>query len=234
MEHDGRSAHAGSIRAVSALGDDIRRRLYDFARHERRPVSRDEAASAVGISRKLAAFHLDKLVDVGLLRFRFLQPAGARVGRPPKVYAPADAEFTVSIPPRRPELLADILAHAVLDGGGQTSVRAAAVRIARERGVAATAAPTRARRGRIGAERALRLAEEVLTDNGFEPHRDGGGCIRLRNCPFLPLARDLPELVCRLNHAFVSGALDGLGSDAVEAVLSPAAGECCVEVRPTR
>lgn len=234
MEDDRPSTHTGSIRAIAALGDDLRRRLYEYARDERRPVSRDEAASAVGISRKLAAFHLDKLVDVGLLRFRFLQPAEARVGRPPKVYAPADAEFAVSIPARRPDLLADILAHAVLDDGDRTSVRAAAVQVAHQRGVDATTAVERPRRGRIGAERALRLAEELLVDYGFEPYRARAGCIRLRNCPFHPLARELPELVCRLNHAFLAGALDGLGADTVEAVLSPVAGECCVELLPTR
>ncbi|KUI39104.1 metalloregulator ArsR/SmtB family transcription factor [Mycobacterium sp. GA-2829] len=228
MDHEGRS-----IRAIAALGDDIRRRLYAFARDERRPVSRDEAASAVGISRKLAAFHLDKLVDVGLLHFRFSQNE-ARVGRPPKMYAPADADFAVSIPPRRPDLMADVLARAVLAEGGPTSVRDAAVRLARERGAAAVSATTRPRGGRVGAERALRLTEDMLVGYGFEPYRTHGACIRLRNCPFHPLARELPELVCRLNHAFVAGALDGLGTDAVEAVLSAAAGECCVEVRPAR
>ncbi|BBY17846.1 helix-turn-helix transcriptional regulator [Mycolicibacterium litorale] len=234
MEHDSRIPHAGSIRAIAALGEDIRRRLYDFARNERRPVSRDEAASAVGISRKLAAFHLDKLVDVGLLHFRFLEPAQARVGRPPKVYAPADTSFTVSIPARRPELLADILARAVLADDEPASVRATAVEVARRRGVAAMTPPPRPRGRRIGADRALRLTEEMLVEYGFEPYRDQPRCIRLRNCPFHPLARDMPELVCQLNHAFLTGALDALGSDAVEAVLSPTAGECCVELRPTR
>lgn len=229
MDHDGRN-----IRAIAALGDDIRRRLYAFARDERRPVSRDDAASAVGISRKLAAFHLDKLVDVGLLHFHFPPPAEARVGRPPKMYAPADADFAVSIPPRRPDLMADVLAHAVLAEGGPTSVRDTAVRLARERGAAAVSATTRPRGGRVGAERALRVTEDMLVGYGFEPYRTRGACIRLRNCPFHPLARELPELVCGLNHAFVAGALDGLGTDAVEAVLSPAAGECCVEVRSTR
>lgn len=197
-------------------------------------MSRDEAASAVGISRKLAAFHLDKLVEAGLLHFRFLQAAEARVGRPPKMYAPADAEFTVSIPARRPDLLADILAHAVAAEDEQASVHAAAMRVAHQRGVAATSATPRSRGGRIGAERALRLAEDALADNGFEPYRVRPTCIRLRNCPFHPLARDLPELVCQLNHAFVGGMLDGLGSETVGAVLSPAAGECCVELRPTQ
>lgn len=234
VEDDRPGTHTGSIRAIAALGDDLRRRLYEYARAERRPVSRDDAASAVGISRKLAAFHLDKLVDVGLLRFRFLQPAESRVGRPPKVYAPADAEFAVSIPARRPDLLADILAHAVVDDGDRTSVWADAVQVARQRGVVATTAVKRPRGGRIRAERALRLAEEVLVDHGFEPYRAQRGCIRLGNCPFHPLARELPELVCQLNHAFLAGALDGLGTDAVEAVLSPVAGECCVELRPTR
>ena len=66
------------------LADDLRRRMYEFIRRADGPVSRDEAAAAVGISRKLAAFHLDKLVDAGLLEAR-LRPGrpgcGARAGR---------------------------------------------------------------------------------------------------------------------------------------------------------
>jgi predicted ArsR family transcriptional regulator len=232
MDHP--AAHHRSLHAVAALSDDLRRRLYDFARAERRPVSRDEAASAAGISRKLAAFHLDKLVDAGLLQFQFLQARGARVGRPPKVYALADTEFDVSIPARRHGLLADILAHAVLTEDEHGSARLAAAHVARQRGVAATSARRRSvRGGRLSAERTVRLAEDALAEHGFEPYRAGPMCVRLRNCPFHPLARQLPELVCELNHSFLRGMLDGLHSQTVEAVLAPAAGECCVELRPT-
>ena len=54
---------------------------------------------------------------------------------------------------------------------------------------------------------------------------------RLRNCPFHPLAARSPEFVCGLNHAFLAGVVDGLQASAMEAVLDPRAGECCVELR---
>src|SRR5690349_15147573 len=97
-----------AIKAVAALDDDLRRGMYQFIRGERRPVSRDEAAAAVGISRKLAAFHLDKLVDAGVLRAHYRSATGIRrVGRAPKVYEPVDTDLRISIPPRRHDLLAD-------------------------------------------------------------------------------------------------------------------------------
>ena len=220
-----------AIDAIASLSDGLRRRLYEFARAARRPVSRNEAASAVGISRKLAAFHLDRLVEVGLLRFRFKEPNSAR-GRPPKVYLASDVGVELSIPARRHELLAEILAGAVVLEDRHGSARAASTRVAHARGVAAAAEiAERVRRGRIGAERGMTFAEEVLTGCGFEPYRAGSGCVRLRNCPFHPLAGAMPELVCSLNHGFVSGVLAGLGVETVHAVLAPSAGECCVELR---
>ena len=51
--------------------------LYLIVRSHERPVSRDEAAPAASISRKLAAFHLDKLADRGLLTCSY---AGKRRG----------------------------------------------------------------------------------------------------------------------------------------------------------
>jgi predicted ArsR family transcriptional regulator len=228
-------ADGGAIRAVAALADDLRQGMYAYVRRARRPVTRDEAAGAVGISRKLAAFHLDKLVDAGLLRAHFEAGNGVRkVGRAPKLYEPTDSDIRVSIPDRRHELLAELLVDAVLAAGDE-DVRDAVVRVARTRGEQLGASERAERRpGRLGAERALTLAEGVLARHGFEPRRESSTCVRLHNCPFHPLAAGAPELVCGLNHAYLSGILGGLEASGVEAVLVPRPGECCVELRSTR
>src|SRR5215217_2203624 len=150
-----------ALRAFGALGEDQRRQLYGFARAARRPVSREEAAAAVGISRKLAAFHLDKLVDAGLLRDRFLAGETPRVGRRAKLYEPTDTSFQISIPARRHELLADILVQAVLDEARHGSALTAAVQAAQRRGFSEGAhVRERLRPGRLGAERALTVTAE--------------------------------------------------------------------------
>jgi predicted ArsR family transcriptional regulator len=220
------------VRAVAALDDELRRGMYAFIRSAGRPVTRDEAAESVGISRKLAAFHLDKLVDVGVLVARSGRVAGVRkVGRAPKVYEPADTDIRVSIPPRQYDVLADILLDAVVTEEGRESARSAAIRVARERGAGIGASEReQARPGRLGAERAVTLTTELLQRHGFEPNRESPTCVRLRTCPFHPLAAKAPELVCGVNHAFLSGVVDGLGTSSVEAVLDPRAGECCVEL----
>ena len=146
-------------------------------------MSRDEAAAAVGISRKLAAFHLDKLVDAGALRAHYQQADGARrVGRAPKVYEPSTADIRVSIPRRSHDMLAGILMDAVVSEDSGEGARDAVRRVARDRGEQIGAAERqRARPGRLGAERALSLASKLLAERGFEPARESPGCLRLRN-----------------------------------------------------
>ncbi|MTE14061.1 helix-turn-helix transcriptional regulator [Nocardia aurantiaca] len=224
---------ASAIGAVAVLDDDLRRGMYWYIRRARRPVTRDEAAAEAGISRKLAAFHLDKLVDAGLLRARY-EAVGLtrRVGRTPKVYEPAETDVRVSIPERRYEVLAEILMGAVLTEGAGETARDVALRVATRRGTElGDAERERVTPGRLGAERALTLLQALLAEQGFEPGRTGPSCIRLHNCPFHPLAASAPALVCGLNHAYLSGVIDGLGADAIEAVLAPRPGECCVELR---
>lgn len=231
-----------AIRAVAVLDDELRRGMYRFIRVARRPVTRDEAAAAVGISRKLAAFHLDKLVDAGVLTADYQPVAGIRrVGRAPKVYQPVDADIRISIPPRHHDLLADILVAAVLaddahgcdDVGEPETAGGAALRVAAERGRGiGRAEHERTRPGRLGVERALTLAVALLTRHGFEPVREAPGCVRLHSCPFHPLATTARELVCGINHRFLAGVLDGLGAaSSVCAVLDPGTGTCCVELR---
>jgi len=220
-----------AVSAVAALADGSRRRMYEFIRSARRPVSREEVAAGVGISRKLAAFHLEKLVEVGLLRASFAPVGGIRrVGRTPKVYEPADADVRISIPARQPELLAEILVDAVLAETEGATARTRAAEIARARGTALGAAERARHRGRLGAERALTALGGLLARSGFEPDRETATSLRLRNCPFQPLAGRAPELVCALNHAFVTGLVEGLRATSVTPVLDPHPGECCVRV----
>ncbi|URM95895.1 transcriptional regulator [Actinomadura madurae] len=224
------TSDSAGLEAAAILSDDLRRGMYAFIRAAQAPVTRDEAAASVGISRKLAAFHLDKLVDAGLLRARYGSPGVRRVGRAPKVYEPSGLDVRVSIPQREHGLLASILLDAVRGQAEGESGRDAALRAAGERGRAVGEAESRpVRGGRLGAERALTCAVEVLERHGFEPEREGPTRLRLRNCPFHPLAGNDPDLVCGVNHAFLAGMVDGLGASAIEAVLAPHSGRCCVE-----
>lgn len=209
------------IKAVAALDDDLRRRMYAYIRAARRAVTRDEAAASVGISRKLAAFHLDKLVTAGLLTAHY-ERAG-RVGRAPKVYQPTNVDIRVAIPQRQPDVLASILLDAVT----AADARAETLQAAEAHGERLVESA----KGRPGPERALTLAEETLTHHGFEVRRASPTRLRLRTCPFHPLTTQAPGLVCDLNKAFLTGLVRGLHTTAVEAVLVPEPGECCVELR---
>jgi predicted ArsR family transcriptional regulator len=221
------------IEALASLGDRTRSRLYRFIRQARRAVTRDEAAAEVGISRKLAAFHLDRLVHSGLLEPTFERPPGedAGPGRAPKRYRVTPAEIAVSIPERRYDLVGEILVDAVAGAGPDEPVVDAAERAAAERGrswgaaLRASEAP-----GRLGPERGLSLAAESLAAVGFEPQAHNGE-IQLLNCPFHALAQRAPALVCGINVAFLAGFLEGLEARRVRADLDPAPERCCVILR---
>lgn len=222
-----------AVTAIAALHDGVREALYRYVRAADHPVSRESAANAVGISRKLAAFHLDKLVEAGLLEARREAVGPRRVGRTPKTYRPATTEISVHVPPRSPYLLADILLEAIVAERPGEPAGKAAHRIARARGRAiGVAERERTRPGRLGAERALTHTAALLGRHGYEPGR-APARLRLRNCPFHPLAQAGPDLVCGLNHALLTGVLEGLRADdaLTAALIPPREGACCVELR---
>ena len=221
--------------ALGALQDTVRRRMYLFIRAPARPVSRDEAAQEAGISRKLAAFHLDKLVERGLLEAHYARPPGRRgpgAGRPAKLYRPSSVEIGTSIPERRYELVGEILVEAIETQAAGESVGDAGRRVAKQAGKQLGEETRRTSRMRpAGRERALSAAREVLGRHGFEPYEDEEGSLALRNCPFHALAQRSPALVCGLNQAFIDGLLRGLGNETVEAALEPQSGRCCVRLK---
>jgi predicted ArsR family transcriptional regulator len=223
---------------LGALEDELRRKLYVFVRAQGRPVSRDEAATAAGISRKLAAFHLDKLVDRGLLTHTYARPpgrGGRGAGRSAKYYAPSDRQIDVTIPERRYDLLGSVFLRALRSQSKGEAGEDAARRAAGETGFEIGRAE-RQRRGipPPGAERAMAVTTQILEETGYEPYRDDRGCVRLRSCPFHGLAEQERDLVCGMNERLVEGIVRGLGNDTLGVVLEPVPGECCVRVEPPR
>src|SRR5436190_20952598 len=157
------AAGLADVEALSCLGDPTRRRLYEFVAQTGRSLSRDECAQGTEIDRSLAAYHLDKLVEHGLLEASYERPAsrtGPGAGRPATRYRRADREFVVRTPPRDYALLAELLVRAAEEHDG--AVKAAIERAARELGRDLAAR----RGGRGGQERALL---ELLRNGGYEP-----------------------------------------------------------------
>jgi len=222
-----------ALAVLSGLSDPVRRRLYEYVADRAEPVARDDAARGAGIGRPLAAYHLDKLVSLGLLTASYRRPpgrGGPGAGRPAKVYTCARSEFTLTVPPREYQLLARLLAEAVeADTGGASvaALRRAARRFGAELGRGIDRAPGNDVR---------QAMQAALRDHGFAPGEDADGAIVLRNCPFRQLALGHPDLICRMNLALIDGLAAGLGASEAHPALDPEPGRCCVVIgeRPSR
>ncbi|MFF5636943.1 helix-turn-helix transcriptional regulator [Streptomyces sp. NPDC012825] len=222
------------IDAIAALQDPVRRRLYEYVAAQGREVGRNEAAEATGVARTLAAHHLDRLTEAGLLESgsrRLTGRSGPGAGRPAKVYTRTRTERSVSLPARDYRTAAELLAEAAEQAGLDAGIRAAA----RRRGEALRdpAAPCGG----------LEEAVEVLAARGYEPRLEAAGgdggetgagelVVRMRNCPFHAVAERFPPLVCGMNLALLEGLLGADGP--VRARMDARPGECCVVVEASK
>jgi predicted ArsR family transcriptional regulator len=219
---------ASQASGIGALADGHRRALYEYVVAQRDPVGREQAATALDLALHTASFHLDRLVEEGLLDVEYRRltgRSGPGAGRPSKLYRRADREFAVSLPPRRYDLVGDILAAAVSRAAGGRPLEHSLAECAREQGVEIGDAAEG-----VESEASLPAMARVLAGQGFEPQVEDE-VLTLRNCPFDTLAAKHTELVCGLNEEFVQGVADGLGRTDVRACLEPEPGWCCVKVQ---
>ena len=223
------SQNEADLASLSCLDNRVRGRLYAFVSGRTEPVGRDEAAAAVGIGRALAVYHLDKLVESGLLTASYRRPpgrGGPGAGRPAKVYSRSGGEFMVTVPPREYELAARLLVQAVAaDCGGRT--RAALHDAAWQLGAGLGKRHRTHDAQRDGHRLAL---ESALSEHGFGPWHDDAGTVRMRNCPFRRLADLQPEVVCGMNLALIQGLVAGVGTAGPNPVLDPEPERCCVVI----
>ncbi|MFI6518927.1 helix-turn-helix transcriptional regulator [Spirillospora sp. NPDC050679] len=222
------------IEAIASLRDPVRRRLYEYVAAQDREVGRNEAAEAAGVQRTLAAFHLDRLVEAGLLETasrRLTGRSGPGAGRPAKVYRRSAAERQVSLPARDYRTAADLLAETAEAAGLDAALWETARRRGRE---------LRGPEGRPCAD--LGEVAALLAARGYGPFEDdpadgrgegaAGPALRLRNCPFRAVADRFPPLVCGMNLALLEGLLDG--SEGLRARMDARPGLCCVVVEASK
>lgn len=213
---------AQRLAVIAVLDDPVRRALYEYVAGREQPVGRDEAAEALEVNRSTAAFHLDRLAAEGLLSVvyrRLTGRSGPGAGRPAKLYGRPAGEVLVSVPERRYDLAADLLAAAIeraTDSG--RPVRETLPEIGREVG------------RQLGANAGS--VHQALERYGFQPRRDETGWV-LGNCPFHSLASRYTELVCGLNLDLLTGVAAGAHDDRYDMVLDPGPDRCCVRLART-
>ena len=228
---------AADVAAVASLDEPTRRRIYDYVRARGLPVSRDDVADALVIPRRTAAFHLDRMAELGLLSVSFARRTGRSgpgAGRTAKLYQRSAGEVSVSLPPRHYDLAGRLLAGAlaqaqqsgeppreVLDRRANDFGRA----MARER----SGRPGQPGQRELSGHRDTGVLMNLLEVHGFEPQL--AGCdIVLHNCPFHALAQDHTEIICGMNLHLLEGILDGLGQIGLRACLDPGPSRCCVRM----
>lgn len=224
MSNDNTDSDDAVLDTVAVLGDPVRRKLYRAVAAGPGAVGRDAAAAAAGVSRSLAAFHLDRLVEAGLLTVTYQRLSGRSgpgAGRPAKLYQRAPGERELSLPPRSYDSVARLLADVVERAGLDRELQSAA----REAGASVAAGPAGSCRPDPEAE---------LRERGYEPYWDQA-VLRLHNCPFRSLAEEFPALICGMNLALIEGLLPGCADgEGWTATLDPlpVPDGCCVALAP--
>lgn len=226
---------AARVAGIGALAEPARRELYRYVVAQPEPVGRDQVAAGTGMPRHAVKFHLDKLVEEGLLETEFRRLSGRRgpgAGRPAKLYRRAAREVSVTLPERRYALAGQILAAAVAEAidTGQP-VRATLAQAAAAAGRQIGAEAREADQSEADLPPLAQLAG-ILADQGYEPRMEEGRMI-LANCPFHALARQHTELVCEMNREVIAALTDELGHTDVSVQLDPGPHRCCVTLRGT-
>ncbi|HSN12476.1 MAG TPA: helix-turn-helix domain-containing protein [Propionibacteriaceae bacterium] len=213
------------VAGIGALDDDLRRELYEFVAACPGPVSREQAAHALGVPAHQAKFHLDRLEEAGLLDADYVRLTGRTgpgAGRPAKVYRRSAAEISVSLPGREYALAGELMATAIDEASrSDTPVVDALARAARARGAELGA-------GAVEEESPFESTRTLLSGLGYEPRVEGDAVV-MANCPFHSLAATHPALVCGMNHALLEGVCDQVPG--LEALLEPGPDRCCVVLR---
>jgi predicted ArsR family transcriptional regulator len=223
-------AFADRVSGLASLAEPVRLELYRYVAAQAGPVGRDQAAEGVGVPRHTAKFHLDKLVDEGLLNVEFRRLTGRDgpgAGRPAKLYRRSDREVSVTVPDREYALAGQLMAAAIERAADEGSDVVATLHdVARDHGRELGTTARQAVGSRPSRAAIVRATCATLASSGYEPRVEGDRIV-LANCPFHALARNHTDLVCGMNLALIGEMLEQ-SEGRLTAALDPGDGRCCV------
>lgn len=216
----------------AALAEPVRRRLFLYVASFAESVDREQAAKGIGVTQSVAAFHLDKLADAGILAVEYRRPPGRTgpgAGRPAKRYRAIESEHSFSVPERHYELAAAILARAVANANTESPSIADSLRTAARSFGRTIGAGSESLLGDNLPKGNLERVANILAAYGYEPHITEGQLV-LGNCPFRALAEEYREIICPMNLRLLKGVLKGAADKGLAARPCPSLGSCCVTI----
>ena len=214
-------------RAHPVLASVSRVALLEVLRRAGRPLGVQDLADRMGLHANTVRKHLARLLEYG--HVTRIRDDTRRPGRPRHVYALAAPPEPVEAEQRNYRLLAAVLASYLREAADP---QPAAVEAGERFGVDLVEPWAPGEGGRDSPatlDRVVRMLDAI----GFQPQlADDGTAILLHHCPFHELARDQPDIVCRIHLGLIRGALQQLGAPAEAMRLVPfvAPRLCVVEI----
>ncbi|HZY75800.1 MAG TPA: helix-turn-helix domain-containing protein [Jatrophihabitantaceae bacterium] len=190
----------------AALGDS-RARVLGVLQDAGTPLGVADVSEAVGLHPNTTRFHLDGLVDAGLVQ-RATEERETP-GRPRTLYSARPEAGRAG--PRSYRLLAEILTSYLASQSRQPVTAALAAGTEWGRYLARRPAPFR----RVTAEQATADLVRVLDEIGFAPEAVTVGRKRrvlLHHCPFREAAEQHREVVCSVHLGLMRGLLEESGA----------------------
>ena len=173
---------------LDALGDPGLRGVVLLVRAAPNPVTADDVAEQLDISRSVARWRLERLVEAGLATAVFERRSGRGgpgAGRPAKAYAPAPETSAVEFPRRHYEALVGRLVDALPTRGRAKHLEQVGYSFGLELGRAARLRPAATIRASL--ERLCRGLGRLGFQATVESARDGEAVIVSATCPLRPV-----------------------------------------------
>lgn len=197
------------VKLANVLSDETRYSIYRHLFYSTaNRVTVQDVAREFSIHPNVARMHLEKLLEAGLVEASLEKP-GSSGGRPARAYGLADYAIGFHFPPRNYRLLSIIAIEALAtmgEAGAETLSNAAFAY------GSSTAQKYLANNGFSGVEKPdsqlLESLNDLLGNMDLRPavHREVEGfTLFIRHCTFKEVAREHPDLVCRLHRSFLQG-----------------------------
>jgi len=215
----------------AVLADPTRFGIYRFvAERPGDPASVLDVAAEFGLHPNVARMHLSKLEQTGFLATS--QRKGPSGGRPAKLYSLAPGVRSLSFPPRRYDLLAELALEVLAAVAKDSLVEDLCRRAGQSEGrryLTEVGGLPRDRGALAAAVRTVAEAQGLLPDVRWH---DGVLHVDVRNCIFREPAVRHPELACLMHHAYLRGLVEAFAGASAEPIQRQGVsigdgGDCC-------